>query len=179
MWSVLIDARGEMIPTHKEETNELSGSIWRRFTSNRNVKSIGSVGAAVAALALLCALGVAQVGLDTRSSPATPMPRPGHYLSNALLFPASAGRVQAPAFAFALKPELKVQIVAPSNHLSLPSLPRNIPAGVYKTVPYSCIVVVPGPYPDDRCVVRPGGGDFSMPIIKPDLRFIPLRPAKK
>jgi hypothetical protein len=45
-------------------------------------------------------------------------------------------------------------------------------------VPYNCIVVVPGPHPDDRCVINPQGMESAMPIIKPELRFIPWNAAK-
>jgi hypothetical protein len=53
--------------------------------------------------------------------------------------------------------------------------------GLYATAPYSCLVLVPGPHPDDRAVVGTGGADAdpSMPIIKPDLQFIPRSPAAK
>lgn len=47
--------------------------------------------------------------------------------------------------------------------------------GVYKTVPYSCIVIVPGKNPDDKIVIRPAERGSAMPGIKPELHFIPLR----
>jgi len=50
--------------------------------------------------------------------------------------------------------------------------------GVYETAPYTCIVVVPGAHPDDKMIV--GGAavgmnevDPKMPIVRPELRFIP------
>jgi len=55
---------------------------------------------------------------------------------------------------------------------SSPSLP--IP-GAYKTAPYACIVIVPGKNPDDHSVVEPAERGSAMPVIKPELRFIPLR----
>jgi hypothetical protein len=143
------------------------------------VKSIVPSGAVVGALALLGGFGAAEVALDTRSSPASSLPWPRSSLSNAFLIPSSGGGAQAPDFVFALKPAVKAHTIAPSNRLYRASPPRSIPPGVYTTAPYSCIVVVPGPHPDDRCIVGPGGGDSSMPIIKPDLRFIPLHPRKK
>jgi len=51
--------------------------------------------------------------------------------------------------------------------------------GVYKTEPYAGIVIVPDKHPDDRAIVNVAQGDLGMPIIKPDLRFIPLKPASK
>src|ERR1035441_571387 len=83
------------------------------------------------------------------------------------------------ALAPARKPEFKIQTLPLSARLRPPTAPPMIPAGVYKTVPYSCIVVVPGPQPDDRCVINPGDVASAMPIVRPDLRFIPLDPAKK
>jgi hypothetical protein len=53
----------------------------------------------------------------------------------------------------------------------LPSLPT---PGVYKTAPFTCIVVVPGKHADDRSVVKPTEVDSAMPVVKPELRFIPL-----
>jgi len=126
---------------------------------------------------------------------------PGIAQDNVSVIPSPGGNSPPPTFVPAGEPEFKIQALppgarlypgsavpaipagvyetAPSNFLVVPPVQSTIPAGVYRTVPYSCIVVVPGPHPDDRCVVRPGGGDFSMPIIKPDLRFIPLSlPAK-
>ena len=66
---------------------------------------------------------------------------------------ANSRTVKAPAQAFPLKP------------------------GVYETKPYSCIVVVPGPHPDDIALVPPPAGAEAMPTVKPDLQFIP-RPVK-
>ena len=58
----------------------------------------------------------------------------------------------------------------------LPKTPNTLAPSVYRTVPYTCIVVVPGPRLDDRAIVNPGRAEASMPIIKPDLQFIPYAP---
>ncbi len=60
------------------------------------------------------------------------------------------------------------------NEPELTELPK---PGVYEARPYTCIVVVPGPHPDDRCIAGRGGAggapaDPRM-IIKPELRLIP------
>jgi hypothetical protein len=65
-----------------------------------------------------------------------------------------------------------------TNAVVVPSAPFTLGPGVYKTEPYSCIVVVPGPHLDDRFVVRPGTTNFPMPVVKPGLRFIPWKPGK-
>jgi len=61
-----------------------------------------------------------------------------------------------------------------TNRPSAPLAP-----GVYETAPYTCIVVVPRHHLDDRMII---GGQAvginavvapSMPMVKPELRFIP------
>ena len=161
------------------QTRGVFRSIGRGVTSNRDVKRRISVGVVLVVVALLCVLGVAQVVLDTSSSPAPSMPWPGNSLSNASVIPFPGSNSQFSAFAPAWKPQPRGQLFAPSARLH-PAPPSAGPTtGVYRTAPYSCIVVVPGPLPDDRSIVSPRGGDSSMPIIKPDLQFIPLHPAKK
>lgn len=59
-------------------------------------------------------------------------------------------------------------VVTPGNGAPAP--------GVYKTAPYSCLVVVPGPMLDDKCMVDTGGGHSSMPTIRPELQFLPWGP---
>lgn len=50
---------------------------------------------------------------------------------------------------------------------------KMLPAGVYKTEPFSMIVISPGPVPDDRSI-RPYGSEGStMPQHAPELRFKP------
>jgi len=56
--------------------------------------------------------------------------------------------------------------------------PRTLPPGIYETAPYSCIVVVPGPHADDRCVLVPSSRGFPTPVIRPGLQFIPRIPRK-
>jgi hypothetical protein len=46
--------------------------------------------------------------------------------------------------------------------------------GVYTTTPYACVVIVPEPHLDERFVVKPLGPSASMPVLKPELHFIPL-----
>jgi hypothetical protein len=56
--------------------------------------------------------------------------------------------------------------------------PQRYAPGVYEARPYSLIVVVPGPHPDDRCLCAPGG-EFRMRTRKPDLELIPRTPGKQ
>jgi hypothetical protein len=51
--------------------------------------------------------------------------------------------------------------------------------GTYLTEPYVCVVGVPGPQHDDRCLIGGGDGDSQMPIMNPGLQFIPLSPNSK
>ncbi|MGB8371082.1 MAG: hypothetical protein ACLPYZ_17890 [Limisphaerales bacterium] len=60
------------------------------------------------------------------------------------------------------------------------SLQDHLKPGVYKTSPYTCLVLIPGPQPDDCSVHGPGvTGVERMPTIKPELKFIPQPLAEK
>ena len=50
--------------------------------------------------------------------------------------------------------------------------------GVYKSEPYSCLVIVPDPHIDEKMVRSLDGAVPSMPTVKPDLRFVPW-PSKR
>jgi hypothetical protein len=70
-------------------------------------------------------------------------------------------------------------LFVPTNRLfkvlpARPSPSRPKP-GVYKSEPYSGIVIVPGPHPDDRALFG-GGGESKIPTVVPDLRLVPLYP---
>lgn len=69
-----------------------------------------------------------------------------------------------------------------------PSASRNLPApeseaalkpGRYQTVPYSLVVVVPEPHMDDGFLTSTAeamaSDSFRMPIIKPEVRLVPIR----
>jgi hypothetical protein len=158
----------------------------------KRIMLIGVVAMAVAGLCLLAdGQGVLHRGLGT----APPMPWSGNGQSNVIIIPSPPGssqfRFPAPAGnpAFRIQPSppgarLTPPTVPPtgltnlywilrSNPIAVSSAPPTILPGVYKTAPYNCIVVVPGPQLDDKCVVNPGGGNSRMPIIKLDLQFIP------
>jgi len=164
------------------------------------MKRIVAVGAVVVALAWLCVLAAPQVGSHGSSLSASALPWFGNSQSNVIIIPCPPGTSPHPLLAPASNPAFRIQPLPPghrssppavpptgvtnlywnlrSNHIARPSAPSAIPPGVYRTFPYSCIVVVPGPHPDDLYIVNPGGGNDPMPIIKPELQFIPLDPAK-
>ena len=70
---------------------------------------------------------------------------------------------------FSLVPDLTGTNLVPNSLHHLSPAP-----GVYKTEPFSCIVVVPGSNHDDRMVFGTANADQRMSIIPPDLRFVPL-----
>lgn len=142
------------------------------------MKRITIVGAVVAAAGCLGVLGAAQGGLYESSARAPSIPWPGNHQTNVIVISSPGSNWLLQASVPAHKLEFKIQAFPPSARRHSPSAPPTIPAGVYRTVPYSCNVVVPGPNPDDRCIVTPAGGDSSMPIVKPELRFIPWHAAK-
>jgi hypothetical protein len=63
-----------------------------------------------------------------------------------------------------------------SNLESVKSYSPDLPKpGVYRTTPFACIVIVPANHLDDPMAVRPAETACPMPMLKPELRFIPLR----
>jgi hypothetical protein len=164
------------------------------------MKRVLAIGVAVTALACLCVLAVAQVGSNGSSQSALASLGLWNAQSNAIIIPSPPGTSVHPPLVPAGSPVFRIQPWPPrarlspltvpatgstnlnwilrSNSVVVPSAPSAVPPGVYRTFPYSCIVVVPGPQLDDKCVVNPGGGHCPMPIIKPDLQFIPWTPAK-
>lgn len=76
------------------------------------------------------------------------------------------------------QPPLILNLTPPSRRLGGKGMPA---PGVYETKPFACIVVVPGPFPDDKMAKGRYGSDapLAMPSIEPDLRFIPRNPAKR
>lgn len=176
------------------------GSIGRQASSNRNVKPIVSGGAAVAALLLLYNPAAGQQVVQGGLSSAAVARQMNQARSNVVGVPSIPGtwtnwvrgpagwpdfkvrplRQPAPLYA-PFTPHIAppaVQGLVLSNRVGGPNHPAPVPPGVCETAPYSCIVVVPGPHPDDCCILNPGGGS-PMPIIRPDLQFIPRGQAKK
>lgn len=176
------------------------GSFRRGVASNTGMKRLLAVGVVVVALAWLCFRGPAQEAPCGGSGRAQSCAWLGNTPSNGIVipsppvsFPKPLGqpppklgiRIQIPPPADGChNPPAPLTVPAPaykgavSNLALVPSTPPTIPPGVYRTTPYSCIVVVPGPHPDDKCVVKHGPGDSPMPVVKPDLQFIPLHPPK-
>ena len=143
------------------------------------MKRMVIVVAIVAALGCLYLLAAAQVVLHKDSARAPSTPWPGGAQSNVVVIPSPGSNLLLLASAPVLKPAFSVQTFPAAARSHPPFAPPAIPAGVYETTPYSSIVVVPGPHPDDRCIIGSGGGGgSSMPVIKPDLQFIPWKPAK-
>jgi hypothetical protein len=60
-------------------------------------------------------------------------------------------------------------VLQPQSKNSQPLKP-----GVYQTYPYTCMVKVPAQEHDDCMVHGPAGTNSTMPISKPDLRFVPI-----
>ena len=64
----------------------------------------------------------------------------------------------------------------PEQQNGLKPSPSAPAPGVYRTEPYTCIVIVPGGHADDKSVIHPAEPGPNMPVLKPDLRFVPLPP---
>ncbi len=149
------------------------------FPSNSGVKTpLAMVIMAVGAV-MWCALSS-----DQRLPFATPWPPsqtawpsqlPGEEASNPLIINELVAMPSPPA----AQPQPKVPTFDQTPHRQEATRPGQLPAGVYRTLPYTCIVVVPGPCPDESAVLNPGSGNYRMPVVRPDLQFIPLSPTNK
>jgi hypothetical protein len=166
-------------PFPRRLISNILGSILVRLPSNRNMKRKTIVCMGVGALGCQGFLAAGQGIMHTGSPQALSTHWPGTTQTNILAVPIAGSNWLFRTLPPANKPEFKSQTLPPPVGPISPSAPATVPPGVYRTVPYSCIVVVPGPHPDDRCIVRPPDVDFSMPIIKPELQFIPCSPAKE
>jgi hypothetical protein len=59
-----------------------------------------------------------------------------------------------------------------------PEASQPLKPGVYQTRPDAIILIVPKRGLDDRSVVELGGVGSKMPVVKPELRAVPISPAK-
>ena len=149
-------------------------SIGRVLLSNKGVKTMVALGGVAIAVVLLCLFGTA-LGLPPVDSwPPAETPWPGNPESDVAAIPLARTNLLTPLFASGGQPQFEIPSVPQHTRPHSPAPPGQLPPGVYKTAPYTCIILVPGPCPDDRAVVSPRGGDSSMPIIRPDLHFIPI-----
>jgi hypothetical protein len=151
---------------------------------------------------LLLRIALAMIGLTAYAQPESPGPvtrqgrtfsSPSFYLS--LLAPGWNPNSSAPTPP-SLQPAITFVLTnsAATNRLFpgtlLPSFRTNlfsnapiarampsVPPGVYEAEPYKAIVVVPGPHPDDRCIIGQGAAATApaMPMIKPELRLVPRK----
>lgn len=72
-----------------------------------------------------------------------------------------------------LNPSIRV---APNPRTSTNAASGFPAPGVYKTEPFACIVIVPDGHLDEHMLTRPAGPVPNMPMLKPELRFVPVKP---
>ncbi len=77
----------------------------------------------------------------------------------------NSGGLGSNVLAFVGRPRLSVLGRLPPGH-------SIAPPGVYESKPYKSIIIVPGPHPDDRCLI-PAVPTEPMPTLRPGLRLIP------
>jgi hypothetical protein len=142
------------------------------------MKRIAIVGAVLGVAGGVCVLAGTLGGLHKDPLPPVAMPWWGNTQTGIVTIPSSSSAVLLQAGAPTTnKPQLRILINPQAARTNAP-FSSPVAPGVYRTFPYTCIVVVPGPHPDDACIAKPGNMDPSMPIVKPDLQFIPWSPAK-
>jgi len=138
--------------------------------------------------ALVCACGLAQiVSLPEPAASSTLFQSPGIFAPTPLVsqlpspFLFVTNGVAQTNFLYSV-PSWKPILPPPRGHLfDSPGVVTNaIPPGVYKTEPYTCLVLVPGPHPDDKCIIgnRAIQPTERMPMRQPELQFIPRKPSQ-
>jgi hypothetical protein len=138
-----------------------------------------AIGGVAIALAVLYSLGHALRLPPAASWPPSETPWPGNPASDVVPIPLARTNLLFPLFASGWQPQFEVPSITQPNPPRPLASSDQLPGGVYKTATYTCIVLVPGPHPDDRAIVSPSSGDYRMPILRPNLHLIPLYPAKK
>jgi hypothetical protein len=138
-----------------------------------------AIGGLAIALAVLCSLGHALRLPSAESWSPAETPWSGKPESEVAAPPLARTNLLIPLFASGWQPQLEVPSIPQSARPRRPASPRQLPAGVYKTLPYTCIIVVPGPCPDDRAIVDLSSGIYRIPIIWPDVQFIPFGQVRK
>ena len=104
-----------------------------------------------------------------------PLSSPSPAIGALLQAPLGSAAALVHSNTFPRMPGLKHSPVRPPTNV----LRAGVPApGIYETRPYTCIVVVPGPHPDDGCIIGRGrdiapGPAPRMPMRSPDLQFVP------
>jgi len=136
-------------------------------------------------LALAAAAALVWTGCDKpKGSPSNPKPEaklsPSPSVNTNAMSGLTSGALAPPAIS---QPLFETNIFMSTQ--SLPALKRTEPTlrtfpgpGVYETVPYSMLVIVPEPC-DEHFVVKVDDPGSRMPIIKPNLEFIPRGRANK
>ncbi|PWU08642.1 MAG: hypothetical protein C5B50_29145 [Verrucomicrobia bacterium] len=75
---------------------------------------------------------------------------------------------------FLTVPGLYPNFSSSSTNMLSSKLPK---PGIYEAHPYTMIVIVPGPQPDDKCIVSASREtDRNMPIIRPQIELVPRKP---
>ena len=138
-----------------------------------------AIGGVVLTVAVLCSLGHALRLPPAGSWPPADTPWPEKPESDVAAIPLARTNLLIPLLVSGWQPQFEVPSVPQLARLQPSVSLGQLPAGVYKTLPYTCIVVVPGPCPDERFFVKPPGGECPMPIIRPDVQFIPFGQARK
>ncbi len=137
---------------------------------------------AAVVLPVILALGVPLISIGQELSKSRPMLfseqslAPADREANAVPTPALDKRLAGPstnALPRLARPK-QGQVVRPLSPHPNGDVP--LAPGIYETTPYTCIVVVPGGHPDDKMIRRAPSANTvtpGMPIVKPELRFIP------
>ena len=96
-------------------------------------------------------------------------------------------KLSVPLVALAASPNqtVVVPLMNSSNELMIFRVPSAhsatiVAPGIYKTEPYTCLVLVPGRHLDDKSIISGNRGpQIQMPTVRPDLKLIPRKPSSR
>jgi hypothetical protein len=154
-------------------------SIQRPVPSNKGVKALLAIALAVVGTLIFCTLGSDERLLAASSWPPSETAWLGETSGNPTHNPLMVSHSEAVFPRPNTQPEHNVPMIMETPHGQTPAHRGQLSAGVYKSWPYTCIVVVPGPCPDDKAILKPEDRNYQMPVVRPDLQFIPLFPTNR
>jgi hypothetical protein len=121
---------------------------------------------------LIAAVGLA-VSLYSKPVPAQVLTNKGPLIAANLAWRQALPPQPATLTVLPTRTRAKVQV--PAQLQDLKSLSTEFPKpGVYTTTPYTCVIIVPDARIDEQFVVRPTAPPSSMPVLKPELHFVPF-----
>lgn len=105
-----------------------------------------------------------------RSAPPLVVPLAPLFPRTNLYLRSQTNSLGLPFYSLPGQPTLRSEGRAQANRLLAQTQPA---PGLYKSEPYTCLVLVPGPHPDDKALVPAAPVSPRMPQTAPEFRLVP------